>query len=902
MNTSFHRLAHTLLYQHFGYTNFRAGQLEIIESITRLNDTFVVMPTGGGKSLCYQLPALMLEGTALVISPLIALMQDQVRSLEKAGIAACFINSALPWDEIRRRLSDARDGKYKLVYVAPERLESKQFQEQAQRVSWSFLAVDEAHCVSEWGHDFRPAYLSIARANEELGRFPIIALTATATPDVQDDVVRQLRLMETNRFIRGFDRPNLTYSVEHDHDKTTRLADICAEATRETTSNEAGSVIVYCASRKRVEQFTQSLRNYHIHAEPYHAGLGDAYRRAVLERFTENRTNIIVATNAFGMGVDKPNVRAVVHCDLTLSLEAYYQEAGRAGRDGEAARCIMLYAVQDRRMMDFFLQCSYPDSDLIANVYNVLYDSVQAARGEKPFNAVKLSEEQIASVVGQQAGQNVYGAEVRAVLTLFERAGILRRGGERGIAQAQFLGTRERMREYHNNIPERRRNALNALARLIGSEGFSRPVAFDIHDVWRKHYVPIEDFLEAVRGFEYAHLVKFDPPGSNDGISLLLPRIGRDDLRSALPIDWQGLTLRRARAEQKRSAVEEYATTSECKRDVLLSYFGEADVEVRCGRCSSCREAERTQRSLETISHRKRFLMQHVLRAASELDGRFGKSVMASVLLGEKSAEKVRKFGLHRLVSFAAAKEFPKQEVHEMLETAQNAGYLVPTGGQFPTIALSTEGAKAAPDLPAAAILDGYNRDECLYPELFVTAQKIRTEVASLERVPPHAVLDESSLIALVNALPKNIESMKREVRHLGQVCMLRFAPLFLKAVQGFIAHESAQNGNDMYTLAPAVRTTIEMLRGGMSLQEVAEKRRLTVETLAQHIQSALEQGTSLRREDYVAEELYLIIRDYLRIRPDAFLKDIRAMLHTETEWHILRIAAAFARRELAAR
>lgn len=883
------RLAHTYLRRHFGHSTFRTGQLEIVESITRLNDTFVVMPTGGGKSLCYQLPALMLDGTALVISPLIALMQDQVRSLEKAGIPACFINSALQPEEIRRRLSEAREGKYKLVYVAPERLESKQFQEQAQLVAWSFLAVDEAHCVSEWGHDFRPAYLAIAAANEALGRLPVIALTATATPEVQDDVVRQLRLLAPNRFIRGFDRPNLNYSVEHDHEKTTRLADICAE-------NRIGSTIVYCGSRKRVEQFTRSLKGFNIPAEPYHGGLTDAYRKAVLERFLGGESNVIVATNAFGMGVDKADVRAVVHCDLTLSLEAYYQEAGRAGRDGAPSECIMLYAPSDRRLMEFFLQCNFPETNLVGNIYRVLYDSVGAGRGEKPFAPVKLSDAQIATAVGVHVG------EVSAVLNLFERGGVLRRGSAGNVAKAQILGTRERMREYYNNIPERRRNALNALARLIGSQGFTQPTEFELHDVWRKHGVSVDEFLEAMRGFEYSRLVRFEPPGMGDGLTLLLERLPQESLTQSLPIDWQALTLRRERALQKLAAVEHYATTSECKRDVLLGYFGEADVEPRCGRCSSCTAAERTLRTMDTMSHRKRFLLQHVLRAASELDGRFGKTVISSVLLGEKSAEKVRKFGLHRLTTFASADEFTKQDVKEMLETALQAGYIVTQGEPYPTVHITADGAKACTDLPPVAVLDGYNRDKCLYPELLQQANSIRHEIAVVERVPPHVVVDDAALTALVNALPKSVEAMKREVRHLNQLCTVRFAPMFLTIVKAFLAHEASKTGDDLYNCSPTVRTTIEMLRAGCSLEDVAAKRRLNEGTIAQHIQSALEQGVSLRRETYVADALYFPVLDFLRIRPDAFLKDIRAVIVEECEWAELRIATAFARREIAGR
>lgn len=885
------RLALTLLRQYFGYTNFRAGQSEIIDSIVRCRDTFVVMPTGGGKSLCYQIPALMQDGTALVISPLIALMHDQVRTLEKAGIPGCFINSSLPFEEIRRRLQAAREGAYKLIYVAPERLESKQFLEEMQRVEWSFLAVDEAHCVSEWGHDFRPAYVRIHEANEALGRLPIIALTATATSEVQEDIVAQLQMREPERFIRGFDRPNLRYTVEHESDKTSRVADICSSVSK-SGSQKGGSNIVYCGSRKRVEQFAQALRGYNLPVVAYHGGMGDNFRRSALERFLNGEIQTIVATNAFGMGVDKPDVRNVIHCDLTLTPEAYYQEAGRAGRDGESADCTLLYTPNDRRLMEFFVQCAFPPLELVQKVYGLLYDSIQAGLGAKPLETSTLRAERIAAML------SVHAAEADAVISLLERANVLRRGTPGNMARVQFLATRERLREYYSNVPERRRNALNALMRLVGSAAFHEPTEFDMLDVWRKHNVPTEEFLEAIRAFEYGRLVKFDPPGIRDGITLLLERFPTEHLVNYLPFDWQKHILRRERAIQKLETVERYATTSDCKRDFLLRYFGEEDVEPHCGRCSSCKQAEKASEERAYQSERKQFLIQQVLSATAELDGRFGKTVLVDVLAGKRSSEKVRKFGLHRLASFDAAGKFSEQEITETVQHCLSAQWLSTTEERFPTLFLTPLGAARLPEVPEPYILDGYNRDTCSYPELLEKTKRLRYDLASLHRIAQHIIIDDRSLIALVNALPRTVHDMKREVRYLSDVCLYRFAPQFLKLVQEYIRQRATHNSTDTAILPDNVQRSLEMLRSGLGVEEVAEKRNLNVGTIAQHIQLAIEQGVILPRERYVREELYATVKEFLAIRPEAFLKDLRQAVHGEVEWWELRIAAAFVRAE----
>ena len=331
----------TILQEHFGFRSFRDGQEALIDAILAGRDAFGVMPTGGGKSLCYQIPALLLEGLTLVVSPLISLMKDQVAALKEAGIPAAFLNSSLTAAQQREVLRRAELGAYRLIYVAPERLLTDSFLAFAAGQRISLLAVDEAHCVSQWGQDFRPNYLDIPAFVHRLPQRPVLAaFTATATAEVGEDIVRLLELQEPLRIVTGFDRPNLFFDVRRERDKTAWLMDYL-EARRDKSG------IVYCATRKTVEQVCQKLRAAGFAATRYHAGLDDAERRENQEDFAYDRATVMVATNAFGMGIDKSNVSFVIHYNMSKNLESYYQEAGRAGRDGAPADCILLYSAGD---------------------------------------------------------------------------------------------------------------------------------------------------------------------------------------------------------------------------------------------------------------------------------------------------------------------------------------------------------------------------------------------------------------------------------------------------------------------------------------------------------------------------------------------------------------------------
>ena len=357
------------LKKHFGHGGFLDGQDRVIEQITSGRDGLVVMPTGGGKSLCYQLPALCFEGVTLVVSPLIALMKDQVDALVSKGIPATLINSTVAWEDQKERLDGMRTGRYKLVYVAPERFRAESFLSALKGVEVSLFAVDEAHCLSQWGHDFRPDYMRLGKALDKIGRPQCVALTATATPVVRADILDVLKLREPFEVVSGFARPNLSLgitAVEKKQQKYDRIREII-------TANKTG--IVYCATRKKVEEVAETLAAWRIKAIAYHGGMSDAERENAQNIFLQRKADVAVATNAFGMGIDRSDVRFVIHFEVPGSVEAYYQEAGRAGRDGEAATCELLFNYADTRTQEFFIEGANPGAHAIREVYQYLLNN-----------------------------------------------------------------------------------------------------------------------------------------------------------------------------------------------------------------------------------------------------------------------------------------------------------------------------------------------------------------------------------------------------------------------------------------------------------------------------------------------------------------------------------------------
>ena len=463
-------LAKQTLRQAFGFEEFLDGQAGIVEQILASRDGLVVMPTGGGKSLCYQLPALCLEGVTVVVSPLIALMKDQVDGLAEKGLAATLINSTLSHSEQRDRIGRMLKGEYKLVYVAPERFRAEGFVSAMRGVKVGLLAIDEAHCLSQWGHDFRPDYLRLGEARKSLGDPQCVAFTATATPVVRDDIVRVLKLQDPFQIVTGFERANLSFNISPVETKAAKF-----RRTREILK-EHRTGIIYCATRKRVEEVAETLHSWGVSCVGYHGGMTEEEREETQNHFIRREVDVAVATNAFGMGIDRPDVRFVIHVEVPGSVEAYYQEAGRAGRDGEAAYCDLLWNYADTRTQEFFLEGANPGYGTISQVYEHLCQEADA-QGE-----IHGSIEEIAGAIEVKNGMAVSSA-----LSVLARAGHLERfdvpGQRRRGTRLKHRGASPEMldidREALEEKEERDRQKLKAMVALCYSAACRQQAILD---------------------------------------------------------------------------------------------------------------------------------------------------------------------------------------------------------------------------------------------------------------------------------------------------------------------------------------------------------------------------------------------------------------------------------------
>ncbi|MBC8144020.1 MAG: RecQ family ATP-dependent DNA helicase [bacterium] len=668
------------LQRFFGYDSFRPGQEEIIRTAIAGDDTLVVMPTGGGKSLCYQIPALILEGVTIVVSPLIALMKDQVDALERRGVRATTINSTLDFAQLRQRMTDIRYGLYRLVYVAPERFESASFLDLMREIPIALFAVDEAHCISEWGHDFRPSYLKIRDAIEALGRPPVIALTATATPYVQQDIIDQLQLREPKRYVRGFDRPNLNYNVVASTDKDADLRAIAREEMKRD-----GAMVIYCGTRRAVESVGTMLHADGLPVSIYHAGMQDEHRRTAQESFIDGRAKIIVATNAFGMGIDKSDVRHVVHYDMPGSIEGYYQEAGRAGRDGAPSDCTLLCNQRDRRLQEYFIRSSFPDRSDIDAVYGAMWDALQVAVGSR-YEGVFVPDER--DIVGRA---RIHAASLNGALSILEKNGIVRKVRAERIGMVRFLATSREIQDYYQRTrDDDRKKTIVALLRTLGGAALTRETFINPTDVAAKHGLTLDAFERSMRALMMGGIFSYTPPTPGTGYQFLGERMEPRRVR----IDDKAIEVGRGRALMKLDAMERYVTEQSCRRDFILEYFCAEHATAGCGRCDNCRRSPIESRFEHTISPQIRRAAELLIAAVAELGGRFGKMTVIDVLRGVRNGTAIQ-FGLDAYPRFGSLADMDRAELSRIADDLVVAGLLQKTATLKPLVRATTLGRRA---------------------------------------------------------------------------------------------------------------------------------------------------------------------------------------------------------------
>lgn len=601
---------HQILKQHWGYGSFRPLQEDIINTVLEGKDVLALLPTGGGKSICFQVPALAKDGICLVISPLIALMKDQVQNLKRKGIPALSIYSGMSFLETKKTLQNAMHGNYKFLYVSPERVETKLFLEYLPGMNVNLIAVDEAHCISQWGYDFRPPYLRIANLREHLPGVPVLALTASATKKVQEDICSKLAFQKNQqRFQQSFERPNLSYSAFNVPSKQSKLLEVL--------NNVQGTAIVYCKSRKHTKDIADLLRLRNIKADFYHAGLSNEERSRKQEHWINNTTRVIVSTNAFGMGIDKPDVRVVVHYDVPDCIENYYQEAGRAGRDGKRAYAVLLY--NERELHDLQQQSNirFPAKEAVTKIYTDVMNHLQipAGSGEtvsydfdmalfaRAFKADMLTANYAIKVL-EQEGVFVFNS------SFFKPSTVV------------FTCTKEELNDLEKHQP-----LLDDMAKALlrSYEGiFDFPCAINENSLAsfiKQSKEAVVNQLQQLNGFG---IISYQPQKEKPQLTLLQNRMYAD----SFVINLEDYLKRKALFEERIGAICSFAGNSlECRSKQIASYFN-AEVKNNCGICDNCinqKEIVISTEEFEAIAGHISLSIDRGLYSISELLGHFSK-------------------------------------------------------------------------------------------------------------------------------------------------------------------------------------------------------------------------------------------------------------------------------------
>jgi ATP-dependent DNA helicase RecQ len=565
---------HELLEKYWGHQAFRPLQEEIIHAVMQGNDTLALLPTGGGKSVCFQIPAMATAGICIVISPLIALMKDQVENLTKKGIKAIAITSAMHKREIDIALDNCVHGTIKFLYLSPERLETDIVKARLLKMNVNLIAIDESHCISQWGYDFRPSYLKIELLRDLLPKVPVLALTATATPEVVKDIQEKLRFKKPNVLQKSFERKNVAYILLNEEDKLARLVKIA--------NNVKGTGIVYVRNRKKAQDIATYLKSHKMTADFYHAGLDSKMRDQKQSDWIQNKTRIIVCTNAFGMGIDKPDVRFVVHIDLPDSLEAYFQEAGRAGRDEKKAYTILLYNSSDKIELKRNVETSFPDMEDIRQTYQALANYYQMPTGSGLGSTYSFDIAAFSDHYKLQA------------ITVFNSLKFIEREGYIALADAYYQPARiklEQNREdlYKFQIAQPAYDAFIKLLLRSYSGLFDNFEKINEYDLAKKLSIKKEEIIKRLTYLHQHKIITYLPQTELPQLTFTMPRIDTKDLT----LSKENFSMLKKRAIERMESVLHYAeSTHKCRSQLLLAYFGETNTE-RCNQCDICLEENR---------------------------------------------------------------------------------------------------------------------------------------------------------------------------------------------------------------------------------------------------------------------------------------------------------------------
>ncbi len=850
------------LNKYFGYSTFKPNQLEIINGILKGENILAVLPTGAGKSICYQIPSIVSDNFSIIISPLIALMKDQVDALNKEEEIAGLVNSSMNYQEYETVMQKLAYGKLKILLVSPEKLENREFAKRLKELSPKYLFVDEAHCISQWGHNFRPSYRKIKDFAEYISVKHISAFTATATLEVREDIIKQLNFKKPKIFVKGFERNNIIINVI----PTTKK-----NQTALSLINQFGSpAIIYTSSRKSAEEVSEYLNMHKVKCNYYHAGLEPEIRIKIQDDFQNENIKIIAATNAFGMGIDKKNIRLIIHYNTPSSIENFYQEIGRAGRDGKDSYSFLLYEKADMNIHNYFLLNSNPDKQLIQDVYNAICDYGEIAVGSVNEDDIFINTDFINTCVKRKLNKGL----LYSTLNTLESSGYIKlisRYNKNTTVKINF--SPEKLKTFIKKTQNFSvKEMLIYLVKNYGNKIFNKSVGIVISNLTKELNFNPDIINENFERLNDLGLLTYKKNASGDYVTLTTQRVSSDRLQ----IDYKKINSSYLLGQKKIEEMVGFVFSKECRFKYILNYFGEDTTNYSCGKCDVCRQG---QNFSDTSSE---YIKEIILNAVNRNNNSLKEKDLIKILKGES------KIPSHTKLDFyGSCINFSKEEILNMFEYLYSDKLLLKPNKSNDKLQITNKGSEVIPKHLNREIEFIEKEDEYSESlELFSRLKAIRQSTAKKFLQNPALICPNEILKSIAEKKPASKDDLM-SIKGFTQRMFNKIGDDLIQEIKIF-----QQKRNKDNNLSPNVSETLRLMREGYSLNSISKIRKLSETVISMHIESILELNpefeiTRLLHDDIINTINHELKKGYIN------LKEIKERLPKEITYPMIRIAAA---------